>query len=175
MEDFAGLVADLITEDPDIFTDPRDTWQTMVKGKGTSGEVGWATPVDDEGPEEPDKVVQGQKHNVDVPFETDKENIIYHTHPVTGDGPSPLRALPSPADLQVALKDGVTGIGVYNDYYLAKVIPTHAHSLGETGHYEQALKEGNFEEAVKALANLGFSVEIIDSRDNKTEANLDAQ
>lgn len=172
------FIARLITEDPDVileqleddkFADPRQAWEANVKPEGKHGEVGWAAPVGEDGPDDKaDRLVRGQKHDVEVPFDESQQNIIYHTHPVTGDGPSPLRALPSVADLKVTLKKGVTGIGIYNDYYLAKVTPhSQTGSIGPTGHYEQALRQGNFEEAVKALGRLGFNVEIIDSRQNR--------
>lgn len=171
-ESLTESIARLITEDPDVFADPHETWQKNVKPEGKHSEIGWAAPVGEDGAdEEAEDLVHGQKHDVEVPFDDSQDNIIYHTHPVTGDGPTPIRALPSVADLKVILKKGVTGIGIYNDYWLAKITPKNElTTLGPTGRYEQILRQSDnspetLHNACAALGRLGFDVEITDSRD----------
>lgn len=130
----------------------------IAKGAPSSNEIGWLGHSS--------KRSTGDKKSVQIEFDpTDpkiKNSFMYHTHPA--DEPSPLTAMPSIVDLEsaasMAKKHESKGSTIFSGDFYTVIVPTKK-AVGKKNPrpYEDALKRGDIEDALKELEKLGFDVE----------------
>lgn len=125
----------------------------IAKSAPSSHEIGWLGH----------KKFSGTKKDVQIKFDPNdkdiKDKFIYHTHP--NENPSPLTAMPSVADLETAIKNlehELRGIVVFSGDFYTVIVPTTT-ARKQLKRYEDALKRGDIEDAIKELDRCGFDVE----------------
>lgn len=147
---FRNLIVETI-KDPDIV---RASY--IAKSAPSTHEIGWLGH----------KKFRGTKDKVQVKFDPNdpeiQEQYLFHTHPYE-DEATPLHAMPSTQDLTQAaqiVQHGLKGIVIFSGEYYTIIVPTdkvknrlHASS------YEDALKRGDIEDAIKGIEKLGFDIE----------------
>jgi hypothetical protein len=109
---------------------------------------------------------QGREADVTIKFDPTDPDIqgqyVYHTHPAKE--PSPITALPSQEDLEVAVRNkekGLIGIVVFSDKYYTAAVPTdRARERLDARKYLEFTRNGDLRNAIRELESLGFHVEI---------------
>lgn len=139
---------------------PEITSQAYVPETSPSDkEIGWL------GHYEGKKSI-GDEASVQIEFDPNnpkiKDSFIYHTHP--SNDPSPLTAMPSIVDLEsvasMAKKHKIKGSTIFSGHFYTVIVPTsRACGKKDPKPYEDALKRGDIEDALKALEEIGFDVE----------------
>lgn len=150
MRIFEKLVNENVS-DPDVI---RASY--IAKSAPSTHEIGWLGH----------KKFRGTKDKVQIEFDPSDPKIqqqyLFHTHPYE-DEATPLHAMPSTQDLIQAAsvtKKGLKGIVIFSGHFYTIIVPTDkVKDRLQARAYEQALKGGDMEDAVKAIERLGFDIE----------------
>jgi len=127
----------------------------IAKSAPSTHEIGWLGH----------RKFRGSKESVQIRFDpTDpdiKDNYIFHTHP--SDEPSPIRAMPSETDLQTAANStehGLMGTVIFCGPFYTVIMPTtRTKDRIMARRYEEAIRRGDMEDAIKEIEKLGFDIE----------------
>lgn len=150
------LISERVIKDPQAMKDAY-----IAKNAPSTHEIGWLGH----------KRFHGTKDRVQVSFDpSDKamqDKYVYHTHP--SESPNQLSAFPSGQDLESAARQanyGLMGSVIFSGPYYTVVVPTErAVNRAVDGRklsvarYDQALKRGDIEDAIRQLDLMGFDIE----------------